>query len=268
MPGCTLVSSFFPIKSKFPPINYLVWGETFLSLDASLVLFTTPQLAPLFKEKRRSKPTLIVSMEFEEIDSWRLYKSKWIAHHAKDPEKKNTHTPELYAIWAQKAFFVEKAVHMNVFSTEYFFWCDFGAFRDIAINQEILRSFPHPKYLLQNKILFQSIGDMKPSDKIVGSDGIPCDPTQHEDRIVGGLWGGGATACLKWKAAYQQMLEAYFAADRFAGKDQHVMLSALLKDPSLGIVVNCTRPGINKWFFLEHLLSEEPNIFEINTSYF
>ena len=85
---------------------------------------------------------------------------------------------------------------------------------------------------------------------------------------MGGLWGGGASACLKWKVAYQQMLESFFAAGQFAGKDQTVMLSAFLKDPSLATVVRCTRSGIDKWFFLEHLLSEEPNVFEVNTSYF
>jgi len=259
MTGCTLVSAFFPIRSKFPPEHYLHWGETFLSLEASLVLFTTPELAPLFKEKRGSKPTLIVSMEFEEIDTWRLYKSKWIEDHAKDPEK-HIHTPELYAIWAQKAFFVEKAVHMNVFSTEYFFWCDFGAFRNPAINPVILKTFPSSHYLLENKVLFQSIADLRPEEKIVGSS--------EKDRIVGGLWGGGVAACLKWKAVYQQMLESFFAAGTFAGKDQTVMLSAFLKDPSLATVVRCTRSGIDKWFFLEHLLSEEPNVFGVNTSYF
>ena len=259
MPGCTLVSAFFPIKSKFPPDRYLHWGETFLSLEASLVLFTTPELAPVFKASRGSKPTFIVPIEFEEIDTWRLYKSKWIEDHAKDYDKA-IHTPELYAIWAQKAFFVEKAIQMNVFKTDYFFWCDFGAFRNPAINPVILKTFPSTNYLLENKVLFQSIADLRPEEKIVGSS--------EKDRIVGGLWGGAASACLKWKAAYQQMLEAFFAAGTFAGKDQTVMLSAFLKDPSLATVVRCTRPGIDKWFFLEHLLSDEPNGFEVNTSYF
>ncbi len=258
MTGCTLISAFFPIKSKFPPERYLHWGETFLSLEAKLVLFTTSELAPVFKTARGSKPTFIVPMEFEEIDAWRLYKSKWIEDHAKDPEKR-IHTPELYAIWAQKAFFVEQAVHMNVFNTGYFFWCDFGAFRNPAINPVILTSFPSTNYLFETKVLFQSIANLEPEEKIVGSSG--------KDRIVGGLWGGGASACLKWKAAYQKMLESYFAAGRFAGKDQTVMLSAFLKDPSLATVVQCTRSGIDKWFFLEHLLSDEPNVFDVNMTY-
>ncbi len=267
MTGCTLVSAFFPIQSKFPPSYYLHWAETFLSLDACLVLFTTKELAHVFKEKRGSKPTFIIAMEFEEIDTWRLYKPHWIAHNALDPEAA-IHSPELYAIWAQKAFFVEKAVQMNVFNTPYFFWCDFGAFRNPDINPQILRSFPDPKYLSENKILLQSIQDLEPSEKIVGSDGIiGCASLIRKDRLVGGLWGGGAAACLRWKTKFQQMLEAYFAAGRFAGKDQTVMLSTLLKDPSLAYVVTCTRPGIDAWFFLEHLLSDEPNIYKINASY-
>lgn len=267
MTRCTLVSAFFPIKSKFPPEYYLHWGQTFLSLDTPLVLFTTKELTPLFKEKRGSKPTLVIQMEFEELDTWRLYKDNWIMNHSFDPEQA-IHSPELYAIWAQKAFFVEKAVHMNDFSTEYFFWCDFGAFRNPSINPQILRSFPDPKYLSERKILLQSIQNLDSADKIVGSDGIPgCASLIRKDRIVGGLWGGGSAACLRWKAAYQEMLEAFFAAGRFAGKDQTVMLSTFLKNPSLASVVECTRPGIDAWFFLENLLSDEPNIYKINTSY-
>jgi hypothetical protein len=265
----TLVSAFFPIRSKFPPEYYLQWGRTFLQLSAPLVLFVDAALEDAVKALRGSRPTYIVPMAFDDLDTWVLYMDKWIANHAVDPEK-DIHTPELYAIWAQKAFFVEQAVHLNIFKTEYFFWCDFGAFRNPAINPVILTSFPSSQHLEPDRILFQSIQDLTPADTMVRPDGIPCErigPHWNKDRIVGGLWGGGAAACLRWKQAYQAMLEEYFAAGRFAGKDQIVMLSAYVKDPSLGVVVRCTRSQVDPWFFLEHLLSSEPNVYEENPTY-
>ena len=120
---------------------------------------------------RGNKPIKILTIPFHELDTWKLYGHKWIEHHAMDPEKE-TNTPELYTIWAQKTFFVEQAITINPFQTEYFFWWDFGAFRDININPVILESFPNSKYLEKNKIILQSVKDLEPSDKIKYNDGI------------------------------------------------------------------------------------------------
>lgn len=267
--SCTVVTAFYPIKSKFPTETYLNWGKTFLSLDSPIVLFTESSLIHLFKLLRGDKPIHIFALPFMELDTWKLYQDKWISHHTKDPEK-NIHTPELYAIWAQKAFFVERAINMNPFKTDYFFWCDFGAFRDPNINKNILESFPTTKYLSKNKILLQAIEDLKDSDRLMKEDAIcgeVISQNWNEVRLVGGLWGGGIDACLKWKNAYQQMLEKYFKADRFAGKDQIVMLSTYLDNFELDNIVKCTKQGIDEWFFLEHLLSSEEIEYKLNTSY-
>jgi len=267
--SCTVVTAFYPIKSKFPTETYLNWGKTFLSLDSPIVLFTESSLIHLFKSLRGDKPIYIFALPFIELDTWKLYQDKWIAHHTKDPEK-NIHTPELYAIWAQKAFFVERAVQVNPFKTDYFFWCDFGAFRDPNINKNILESFPTTKYLSKTKILLQAVEDLKDSDRIMRKDNIcgeVISQNWNEVRLVGGLWGGGIDACLKWKNAYQQMLEKYFKADRFAGKDQVVMLSVYLENPDLANIVNCTKNGLNVWFFLQNLLSSEDVDYQLNKSY-
>lgn len=53
-----------------------------------------------------------------------------------------------------------------------------------------------------NRIIFQSVGDVIPSDKIKKSDGIYGEIISNEwneIRLVGGLWGGGIQACLTWK---------------------------------------------------------------------
>ena len=245
------------------------WASTFLRIKAQIVLFTEESMANTFQQMRGSLPIRIIVLPFEQLETWQRYQSKWKEHHQMDPEK-HIHTPELYTIWAEKAFFVEKAIQSNPFQTDFFFWCDIGAFRDPHVSQTILDSFPTTRYLESDRILFQSVGDATPTDWIQREDGIRGEVISHtwnEIRLVGGLWGGRIHACLRWKNAYQQMLEAYFCKGRFAGKDQQVMLSAYLADPTLGRIIRCTKPYIDEWFFLEHLLSDFSERYELNPTY-
>lgn len=250
--ACTLVTAYFPIKSKFPSSQYIEWASHFLQLEASIVLFTTSELAPLFKQLRGTKPIHIVEMEFHDTYMWKTYRDQWIYHHTIDREARY-HTPELYAIWASKSVFVEEAIALNIFHTDHFFWCDFGAFRKPP-SEIIQKTFPSTKWLPQYKILLNSVHNLVPEDRKRHADGI-IGNFYHVDRIVGGLWGGDKDGCLRWRKAYETMLLKYFSAKRFAGKDQSVMLSAYLEDPTLITIVKPTTTG-DDWFFLQRLLSD------------
>jgi hypothetical protein len=269
--ACTLVTCYYPLKSKYPSEQYLRWASDFLKLDASIVLFTTPELAGLFKEIRSKAHPVndhysfhVVEQRFEDLDAWTLYKTEWIKHHALDPERDN-HSPELYAIWAQKAFFVKRAIDLNPFGTNYFFWCDIGAFRN-GLDPVIQTSFPSVRHLPADRILMSSVGPSLPGDNDVRPDGIRGD-FMHVNRIVGGLWGGGALGCIRWLHTYKDMLERYFATGRFAGKDQSVMLSAYLENRTSALIVKSTVPNIDIWFFLTHLCSNHVVHYELDASY-
>jgi hypothetical protein len=247
------------------------WGATFLKLKAPIVLFTEESMVDEILKLRENRPIQIITIPFTELDTWKLYKDKWVQNHQIDPENRY-HTPELYAIWAQKPFFVEKAIEINPFKTDYFFWMDFGAMRDPNIDQRVLNNFPHTDYFMNDKILLQSMGNLKESDKKRGKDGICGEKISNrwnELRLVGGLWGGSAKACLRWKQEYQTMLEKYFEKNRFAGKDQIVMLSTYLENPKLAIIVEPTLQGIDQWFFLQYLLAFKTakGLFKLNTTY-
>jgi hypothetical protein len=272
----TLVTCYYPLRSKYPSAQYIQWARTFLQLDASIVLFTEPALAPLFRSlKTEAKEKLcIVELPFDELDAWTLWKDQWIQQHELDPEKR-IHSPELYAIWAQKAFFVKKAVDLNPFNTDFFFWCDIGAFREGSLNSVVQTSFPNSRFLPTDRILLSSVGPLWADDSLRGPDGIKGD-FLHVNRIVGGLWGGGAAGCVRWLAAYRSMLERYFSSNagasnagdsnagairRFAGKDQSVMLSAYLEDTTLANIVQCTDVGNEDiWFYLTRLCSSNTDV--------
>ena len=252
---CSIVSAYYPIKSKFNKNKYMEWGKTFMKLEAPIIFFTEEALVEELSVLREHRPIRFITIPFEELDTWK-YKDNWIENYTRDPER--YHTPELYAIWAQKAFFVERAITRNDFHTDYFFWCDFGAFRDPHINAVVLNTFPSTRYF-KDKLILQSMEDLKKSD-INGID-------FYDVRLVGGLWGGSISACLEWKKAYQIMLEKYFKNGRFAGKDQTVMLSTYLENRNLATIVMCTKNNIDSWFFLEYLLSDINEEFRMNETY-
>lgn len=276
---CTLVTAFYPIRSKFPAQQYLDWARNFLSLETPIVLFTEEYLVETFQSLRPSNlPLHIITLPFQEVETWSGdYPEKWRHQHTLNPEghiqgRSSGHiaqqSPELYALWAQKPYFVEYAIHLNPFHTDYFFWCDIGAFREPP--QEAIRQlFPETKWLSPRRILIQAMASIPVHEKACQADGIrgPSITSEwNEVRLVGGLWGGGKKACLVWKQAYHQMLQRYLSSGRYAGNDQMVMLSTLLENPSLAMVVKPTRLDVNSWFFLEYLLSSLA-VFKADLSY-
>ena len=284
--SCTLITSYYPIKSKRPESVYLEWAKTFLTLESPIVLFTPSEYEEQFKVMRGNKPIHIISTPFEDLEMWKQHESSWKHHHTIDHEK--NHSPELYAMWAQKSTFVYKTFLLNPFNTDYFFWCDIGAFRAPNIHEEVRKSFPTIKYLPADRIILCSVNSLKSSDMDVQKDGIPGDFT-HETRIVGGLWGGSGIGCYNWHMAYNSMLNRYFDKGRFAGKDQNVMCSTYIDNPSLAYVIYPSsddikerkiiisdmpeynrftdRAYVNPWFFFEYLLTNMGFTYALDPSY-
>jgi len=266
--ACTLVTAYYEIKSKFNKEQYLLWAEQFLQLKAPIVCFTEENTAEIIKQLRRDLPIHIIVLPFEKLHMWQFYKDKWIAQYKMDPESEK-HSPQLYAIWAQKPFFVEAAIAANPFSTSYFFWCDIGAFRT-PVHPVVLHTFPAIRYLEPDRIILHALDDVEESDRILKADGIYGEVISDKwnaHRLVGGLWGGGAKACLIWKDKYHNMLCHYFCVNRFAGKDQQVMFSTFMANRTIANVVQCTNQTCDIWFFLQYLLSDLDERYELNLSY-
>lgn len=264
--SCTFVSCYYNIKSKYPPEKYFEWISNILKLKLKLVLFTDETLVNLFKSLNKNTIIHFIVKPFHELTTWKLYSEEWKKHYEMDPEK--YHQPELYSVWAEKSFFVREAVNLNPFGSEYFFWCDIGAFR----NPVELKKFTSPiniSVFPDDSLLFSSVRQLTNSEK------EPCpknnnilgnfDNTTYS--LVGGLWGGKSELCIEWNSIYHTVLKKYFKYNIFAGKDQLVMMSAILENPHIAKVITPTNQyEFDKWFFLEYVLFRKEN-FNIDPSY-
>jgi hypothetical protein len=264
----TLVTAFYPVPSKFPTSKYLEWIRIFMTLEhANIVLYTSAAMAQTITALRTTYPPLhVIIMEFEDMDSWKLWgaNGKWQEQHRIDPEAFR-HSPQLYAVWAQKAFCLVHAARKNPFATTHFMWHDIGAFRS-PIPEPIRRSYPSSTHFPSDQLLMLAIEPLRAGDGARCADGIRGHYVYPEIRNGGGIFGGTAKACERWLHAYTDMVYRYMAVGRFAGKEQEVMLSTYLHDASLATFVKSTVPDVS-WFFLPYLCSEFGARFQVEESY-
>lgn len=269
--ACTIVSAYYPIRSKFKKEQYLSWGATFLALSSPIVLFTNEEMAPILKELRGEKPMDIIIWPMEEWKTWKEGESeRWKEQYEKSPERHfANHTPELYALWAHKGHFMERAMDVNPFQTPSFFWCDFGAFRTPP-PREVLERFPESNHFPSDQMLVQAMCPLPREEWKQGPDGIygprMIDGGWMNVRLVGGLWGGTEKACREWIAVYHDVARRYALSERYMGNDQIIMLSTVLEYPERVKVVQPTRMDIDQWFFMTYLLSSLA-VYKEDTSY-
>lgn len=256
----TIVAVYFKIKSKRASTEYLKWAKNFLKLKNPIVLYTSEDNYDNFIELRGNLPIKIIIQEFNDIYMWKKYKEKWIDHYEMDPQ--NFHSPELYAIWANKSIWLEDAIKNNYFNTEYFQYTDLGSFRQDDLSECVINNYPLIDHYESNKIIISLLEDFKKDDYIIENNIIG--NFLYSTRVDGSSFGGSKSACLKYRVEYEKMLNIYFDNNRFAGKDESVMSSLVLAQPNFFILIKAPH-----WFYLQHILSKtdvNKNIFNVHNN--
>jgi len=239
----TVVSAYYPIKSKYPIENYLTWMEVWRELPCNLVFFTTPELVSTFTGLRTLHTnTKIVGVPFSELVAFQRYTSDfWLSECKKDHEK---HNAELYAIWYEKKEFVLKAIELDVFNTSKFVWCDAGICRSKTWIRGI-QSFPRSDLIVEGKFTVLRITDF---EKYHDFQDINC--------VGGGILCASKEIWTLYSKKYDTMLKEYIDAGKFVGKDQSIIASMIKKEPDFfHIVPRMPIDDISCWFSLLFLLS-------------
>ena len=216
----TVVSAYYPMKSKFSISDYMKWLDFWKEQPCNLVFFTSLEFVPLIENLRKNfkEKTKIIGLEFGDLEAFQKYRKEfWIKEKEKDFEEYHNH--ELYAIWYEKKEFVKKAIELNPFSTNKFVWCDAGICR-MDFWKEHIRKFPLSYIIPDNKFLLLRITDFE----------------QHDDFLKINCVGGGILAARKelWLELcenYDSMLKKYIEQNKFVGKDQSIIASLVKENP-------------------------------------
>ena len=123
-----VVTAYYPLtKSKHGIAAYRIWYTNFFqAVTAPVICFCPPEMEAEFRILAGSNVRLVIRefssfpmMSAEQMEKWRTW-------HLTDPER-HIHSPELYAVWATKPYFVLEA--MRLYEAAIYVWCDIGCFR-------------------------------------------------------------------------------------------------------------------------------------------
>lgn len=105
----TIVSAYFPMKSKFSESHYLEWIKFWETVNCNLIFFTTKEFAHIIDTIRINKKeqTHIITIDLNDCVAFQKYGIEfWINQKHLDHE--TYHSPSLYAIWYEKKSLCEK----------------------------------------------------------------------------------------------------------------------------------------------------------------
>ncbi|OQV14469.1 hypothetical protein BV898_11311 [Hypsibius exemplaris] len=182
--------------------------------------------------------------------------------HAVDSEK-SYHTPEVYIVWNEKIHFLMKAIQDNVFDSDYFMWTDIGCFRD-PWRATQLTTYPDTNttslLLGRDRVYFLQMGNFAKTDHTLAANGVPIKDFRYEVRLGGTMFGGHASALIKYDKLFYSTMELMLKDGRFIGKDQNIMSSIAMMHPEL---VKRVRPesylnGGDPWFYTQYYFSKRP----------
>ncbi len=239
-----VVSAFYRIPSKFSVERYFQWMEPFFTKTTfSLVMFTEPDLLPLFQKwcEGRGNRAVLVGLPFPQFRALQKWGGDfWIQQKAKDHEE--SHTPELYCMWYEKKEFVLRA--MDLFRADFYVWCDSGILR-FPEWLEQMKDFPKADKLVRGRMTLLQVAEFGQNDTTLTN-------FQHVNRVGGGIQVADEETWRWWSEQYDVMMKNYITSNRFCGKDQSIMASMALGFPGR---VSLVKPpiemdGYSKWFWL------------------
>ena len=250
----TFVTSYYMIDSKYPKQNYLEWIDNFFRIikldNCNLFVFTDMNSMPYLERYKLENVTFII-YEFKHFYTSQ-FDEYWQACFNADAEKK-IHNVNLYKLWSEKTFMIEKVMSIN--RANWVYWIDIGCVRDLTVRIE----FPNIKKLTSfDKITLGCIGQFVKEDYKV-ENGISNrfmrpGVIAGKGVIQGGFFGGSAEYLKMWIELYRQELNFFMSNGLYGGKDQYIMTNIYFKHPELFNLVEYD--GViyrNAWFgFLEY----------------
>ena len=238
----TVVTAFYPMKSKFQPTQYIDWIKPFWSqVKCNTVFFTSEEYAP-YIQSICSLSIKVITMDFSEIEAYKKFsKDFWLGEEEKDHE--TNHSADLYAIWYEKKEFVKKAIVMNLFLTNKFVWCDAGICRSEGWIPHI-QLFPLSHKIPEDKFLILKITDFEKEEDL-----------KFKNSVGGGILAGTKEKWFEFSEQYDSVLEEFVESSKFVGKDQTLIATMYKKNPSFFKLIDRQFDENMCWFTLLFFLS-------------
>lgn len=249
----TIVTAYYKIKSKHSFPEYLRRLKNFVKLNHSIVFFASKTFINIIKEMRPTNlqnKTIFIEIEMKDFYSYRKYGKEFNESFYIDKENRY-HTVPLYLVWAEKCFFLKKAIINNYFNSKCFYWIDAG----YLVNSNLMDKYinwPSTKKCFENsKVLINSIRNVPNSERkeILNFNLAAHKYFQRRTNVAGNIFGGQPENLLKFIDYYYETIKLFINHKIFIGKDQNLFAFVVFSHPE---IINLVYSG--KWhFFLKYL---------------
>lgn len=248
-----IVSAFYPLeKSKHSSDEYSEWLSHFLrQVVTPIYFYCPPEMEPLVRSIRGGTGPITIDVRYSSAFDVPPLKDLELAYkkmHRYDREKQ-IHSPELYAIWSAKSFFLAEALRQLGISSNsdsrlrYAFWTDAGSFRE----EHAYSTWP---YLPRVEEVFSSISSEikiffpierlpNPSISLWSPTLGPVDVSFSE----GSFFGGPPSSVFWFEKTYYAYHDYWLSQHVFVGKDQTLYNALFLLYPENFITVFHSDPS-------------------------
>ena len=249
----TVVTAYFQLKSKFPSEQYHRWMKNMLSMQDSMVIFTSPDLVETMQHHRAHalNRTVVISIEADELPVAQEYNTTFWQHQLDmDPEKRRHQDYPLFWIWLSKSWFVVESIQRNYFDSTIFMWSDIGCFRMPRYKHKVM--VVHPEMVPRYSILQMAHHEPNPPpDKIWNNKLRQKQHFYHS----GSQAIGYEDVWREFHAHFLETVQEFLSRKMFIGEDQTILQSTCLLHPNLCAYVPYTQVGSdNHYFGLRHVL--------------
>lgn len=196
--GDTIVTAYYKVKSKHSEQEYRTWMANMLAVQCPMVIFADASSEPLIKRLRGEQPTRIVVLSIDDMD-WQREMPAPIKYGSNDSSLRHVST-RLFQIWHSKREYVTRAIALNPFHSDRFWWIDIGSVRD---------GTRWGKWPAQTQHL--------PADKVAVAW-----VDQPYNHVTCSLWGGTRFALLRDARSYYQALARRVKEGKLISKDTEI----------------------------------------------
>lgn len=235
----TVVSAYYQIKSKFKHNNYYEWANNFLQIPFNLVVYTDKENIEWIRNARGKLPIIMIEKSLEELEAYKL-KNEYEYFASVDPE--TYHTPELYMIWAEKIKFVNDAIKLNYYNSNFFVWCDIGTFRDKSY---IHNNFISDQSMMNNKLSI-AINSEFTKDELANEL-----TNSHRDVSQANVAFGDKSSWQIYDHLFDLTRNDFIEKNIFGGKDQTIINTVIIRYPQLfNLIYQDPSDDGNRWWYL------------------
>ena len=251
-------TSYFRVPSKRSHEIYQKYIRNFFCVKACVVAFTDEvSIFDKYNSPGLYVKAINLSDTAHQIFGWgQVY---WYYQWTIDPERTIHKGYQLYWIWALKTYFVKTAAEINPYKSEYYLWLDIGMFRNSNFNHLDMISISPPMPFANKSVYYGQPQPFQIDDMILDKDGKCMTDFRYKDRLAGGLFLLHRDFTTVWNEKYLTMMKEYKRRKWFVGKDQNLLATMCIEQPSDCMIVSSSWTPGNEWYtILYYVLRQLP----------